>query len=172
MKKQLTAACAAVFLLLGSGCNTPETITVDISNDDDREIGYRSAEVNNIEVVLTKYGLYYSEYAGQKPSGRGYFFVVDYDVENNTDEIREFRLDRVTVLSTIGVEYPYSIYGTTLGGGVNFSIKDFQPGEKYSGTLVMEMPSGTMPDSIVFYGDNRYGQIIDIPDIEGENDEN
>ena len=167
MKKQLTAACAAVFLLLGSGCNTPETITVDISNDDDRAIDRRSAEVNSIEVILTKYGLYYSEYVGQKPSGRGYFFVVNYDVENNTDEIREFRLDRVTVLSTNGAEYPYSIYGAEIGDGVNFSIKDFQPGEEYSGTLVMEMPSGTMPDSIVFYGDNGYGQVIDIPNIEG-----
>lgn len=173
MKKQLTAACTAVFLLLGGACSPSERDRVDYAAEDDRPISKRSAEVAGIHVEITKYGIYYTEYSGQKPAGRGYFFVVEYEVENVSDAVGEFNLDRVNVISMNGAEYPYTTYGTdSIGDGVNFSIKDFQPGERYTGVLVMEMPSGTMPDSIVFIGENRYGQVIDIPDIEGQNDEN
>ena len=172
MKKFITAACAAGFLLLGSGCQQEHPITVDYSAEDDRTLDRRSAEVSGVSITLTSYSLYFSQYNGEKPSGKGYFFVVEYDLENKSEIPKSFFLDSVVVVSTTGKEYPFSEYGTAEGDGINYSIRGLKPGDIYQGIMVMEMPAGTKPDSLTFYGDSGYGQVIDITDIEGEHGTN
>lgn len=166
MKKWLTAGLTAVFLLLGSACGTPDEVREDRIIQDNRAISERSATIEGIRIELVEYSLYYTEYKGRKPGGRGYFFIIQYEVENTTDHSTGFSLEQVNIVSTLGVEYPYSTYGLgSTGDGVNFSLKDIQPGEGFTGKLVMEMPSGTTPDSIVLIEEDMYGQVIDIPDL-------
>lgn len=160
---------AATILIGASGCNafTPEnqTISHDYSDEDSRGLYKRSINIEGMLLTVNSYSMVFSEYRGVKPQAKGYFLIVEYDITNESSDYGYFNPRIVSTVTKELGEYPLSKYGSEEFEEVNRETYELPSGETEKGYLLFEMPSGTVPDFLVFDMPNSDATgVIDLKD--------
>lgn len=166
MRKLLASLGISALLLSGcSGIGQPDNVHEDVTTTDTRDEYKRSADIQGLVLAVDSYSLIYTEYKGEQPAGRGYFFVVNVSLINKTNSPREFDPINTSAITGTGYEYDMEHYGSDKIDGVNDPITWIAPRTTTYTTLVFEMPSSTTPDFLLVKQPNsdKY-YSIDIPE--------
>lgn len=137
----------------------------DYSQQDSRETYQRSVDVEGMHLTVNSYSIIFTEYQGVKPNARGYFLVVDYSIQNQSSPCGYFDPRVASAVTKEISEYELFVDGSDKFSGVNERIYDLPVKETTAGTLLFELPAGTVPDFLVFKMPNSdKTEAIDLRD--------
>lgn len=165
--RTVSSKVLAISLLFGVGACVPDdlTVTQDYSQQDSRDTQQRSVDVEGIHLTVVSYSIIFSDFRGVKPKAKGYFLVVNYSVENRSSLHGYFDPKISSAVTKEIGEYKLSDYGTDDFTGVNDKIHELPIDATTAGTLLFEMPAGSVPDFLVFNMPNSdETKIIDLKD--------
>lgn len=148
---QTFASIGLVFIALGGflGCSGT-TGNGDYSSEVAGEFKHK-AEIDGVTVQLTHVKQVTGEYKGNKPKGKGYFFVAEISISNKSGDYVSFKKSEVTLKTKSGDELK-----TVDVQGIGVGLDD---GESDVAELIYEVPVNVKPDYLVV-NDKK---VLDIP---------
>lgn len=150
----------------------PESISVDYSMQDYRKVYNRSVDIRGMSISLDRYSMLFSDYDGHSPNGKGYFLVLEMEAENRSPRTVTYPYKELSIVIRNGDQFPYTNYGWVHNDNESQELT-LKPGEKQHFTVVFEMPSGSLPDLILFRDDvTGDDKIIDMIDPKVADDQN